>query len=326
MRQRIRSAEASVKYLKQKIAISVRKLGVEVDDSLHSGLEGIMLGNTANILDKYAEGSFHHLFWDQQIKAMSTAPKQRRWHPMLIRWCLHLKMLSSSGYDALRGVLQLPCGRTLQDYTHWVKADCGIQSDVTDQLMKEVNIDSLEEWQKYVAVVFDEMKIKEGIVYNKHECRVIGFVNFGNTNNDLLAFERSLNQDSDLPVASHMLVFLVRGVFIRLKFPYAQYPTNSLTSDVLYPLAWEVVKHLECAGFKVISLTGDKASINRTFFSMNKSKEGRPKEVLYKVKNPYSGDGRYIYFISDVPHLIKTTRNCWSNSFGHSYKRGLWVR
>ena len=51
-------------------------------------------------------------------------------------------------------------------HTAWVKADCGIQSDVTDQLMKEANI---EEWQKYVAVVFDEMKIKEGIVYNNRE-------------------------------------------------------------------------------------------------------------------------------------------------------------
>ena len=76
MKQRIRSAEASVKYLKQKIAISMQQLGVVVDDSLHSGLEGIMQGNTTNIQEKYAEGSFHRLFWDQQMKAMSTGPKQ----------------------------------------------------------------------------------------------------------------------------------------------------------------------------------------------------------------------------------------------------------
>jgi len=30
-------------------------------------------------------------------------------------------------------------------------------------------------------------------------------------------------------------------------------------------------------------------------------------------------------FISDVPHLIKTVRNAWSNSFGHSQARALWV-
>ena len=49
-------------------------------------------------------------------------------------------------------------------------AGVGVQPDVTKQLMSEVNIDSLEDWQKYVVLVFDEVKIKEGIVYNKHDC------------------------------------------------------------------------------------------------------------------------------------------------------------
>ena len=69
-------------------------------------------------------------------------------------------MLSSSAYDSLRGILQLPCGRTLQDYTHYIKAGVGIQSEVTAQLMKEAKIDGCEEYQKYVGVVFDEMKIR----------------------------------------------------------------------------------------------------------------------------------------------------------------------
>ena len=320
LKLRVRSAESTVKYLKDKINASTRKLGVDVDDSLHSGLESIMSANTSQILDNYPEGSFHRLFWDQQAKALSTAPRQRRWHPMLIRWCLHLKMLSTAAYDSLRGILQLPCGRTLQDYTRWIKADCGVQPEVTEQLLKETNLDSLEEWQKYVAVVFDEMKIKEGIVYNKHDCRIVGFVNFGNTNNELLSLVDGCSQP---PVAKHMLAFMVRGIFIRLTFPYAQYPTTDITSDLLYPLVWEVVKNLECAGFRVISLTGDKASVNQTFFQMNQS--AKKTEKVHKIRNPYSIDGSYIYFISDVPHLIKTTRNCWANSFGHSYKRAMWV-
>lgn len=32
--------------------------------------------------------------------------------------------------------------------------------------------------------------------------------------------------------------------------------------------------------------------------------------VVYKTVNRYSTD-RHIYLMSDVPHLIKTTRNCW---------------
>ena len=38
--------------------------------------------------------------------------------------------------------------------------------------MKAVKIEALQEWQKYVAVVFDEVKVKEGIVYNKQDCEI----------------------------------------------------------------------------------------------------------------------------------------------------------
>ena len=41
-----------------------------------------------------------------------------------------------------------------------------------------MNIDELEDWQKYVAIVFDEVKIKEGIVYNKHDCTIVDLGHF----------------------------------------------------------------------------------------------------------------------------------------------------
>lgn len=54
----------------------------------------------------------------------------------------------------------------------------------------------------YAAVVFDKMKIKEGIVYDKHNCQVIGFVNLGDTNNQLMAFQRELeHEQKSLPAA-----------------------------------------------------------------------------------------------------------------------------
>ena len=108
------------------------------------------------------------------------------------------------------------------------------------------------------------MKIKEGIVYSKSDSRIVGFVNFGTTNNELLSFE-------------HILMFMVRGI---LKFPYAQYATADLSADLLYPMVWEVIRSLESSRFKVVSLTADKASINRTFFRMNKSTKGHSKPFI----------------------------------------------
>jgi len=98
---------------------------------------------------------------------------------MLIRWCLHLRMLSGSAHDALSRVLALPTDRTLRDYTHFIKGGIGIQVDVTNQLRSETRIDDLEDWQKYVTLVFDEVKI------NKHDCKIVGFIDLGTINNTL---------------------------------------------------------------------------------------------------------------------------------------------
>ena len=78
--------------------------------------------------------------------------------------------------------------------------------------------------KKIVAVVFDEGKVKEGHVYDKRECIIVGYVGCGNVNNVLLALERSRNGDADHTVAKHVVIFMVRGIFIHLQFSYAQYP------------------------------------------------------------------------------------------------------
>ena len=74
----------------------------------------------------------------------------------------------------MRRVLVLPCGRILRDYTHFIQVGGGIQGEVTQQLMTAVNMDDLKDYEKHVLV---EVKIKEGLVYNKNEGRiVVGFV------------------------------------------------------------------------------------------------------------------------------------------------------
>ena len=109
----------------------------------------------------------------------------------------------------------------------------------------------------------------------------------------------------------------------KLEFPYAHFATESLSGDLLFPIVWEAVRQLECMGFKVIAITADCASLNRKFFRMHAS--DTTSGVVYKTKNPYASDDRDIYFISDPPHLMKTTRNCWSHSYAHGMTRQLWV-
>ncbi len=93
-------------------------------------------------------------------------------------------------------------------------------------------------------------------------------------------------------------------MFSNLEFPYAHFATRGITADALFPLVWEAVRHLECCGLNVIAFCSDGASPNRKFYKMHDRGNG----VVNKTTNPFQPE-REIYFISDVPHLIKTTRN-----------------
>lgn len=301
-----------------------------LDETHHDDMLSMMNKHSKVVHQKHKEGSFHRLFWDQQMQAASQRDcRQMRWHPQLIRWCLHLRLVSGGGYRSLResGIMQLPSERTLRDYTHYVPPQTGFQDGVPEQLAREAKLDELEEWQKFVCLAFDEMKIKEGLVYNKYADQLVGFVALDDVSDHLLEFERLCQSDSTLQkpeLASHMLVLLVRGIFTSLKFPLAQFPTTNVASHQLYPVVTEAVMRLEIMGLKVMSLTSDGSSPNRKFYRLMKdpSDDTTPG---YQCPNPFTNDDRRLYFIADVPHLLKTTRNCWSNSYGHSRKRALWV-
>ena len=146
---------------------------------------------------------------------------------------------------------------------------------------------------------------------------LIGFVNMGDVNTHLQAFEKSLSgeQRNRGTLASTMLVFMVRGLFSRLEYPYVQFPCHTLSSDEVFDPFWEAVSRLERLGLKVMGLCCDGLAANRRFFSLHSDK-AKP----YKVVNPYAEESRSLYFFSDPPHLIKTVRNAWANP-----KRHLWV-
>ena len=281
-----------------------------------------------SIAKSFREGSFKRLFWDQQLQAARLSDaRQMRWHPVMIRWCLNLKMLSSAAYHAMRtsDFISLPSERTLHDYTHYVQARPGFQNDIDADLKREAKLEELPGWKKYVVVMIDEMKIKESLVYDKHSSHIIGFVDIGDVGNQLNQLEEKYGADTHVhhrPIATHMLVLMVRGIFFKMEYPYAHFPTKRLTATSLSSIVWQGIERLEFLGFKVLAVTGDGASTNRKFFRMNSNPADHS---CHKTVTPYSCSGRFLYFISDPPHLLKMTHNCWSHSGSHGSKRQLWV-
>ena len=86
----------------------------------------------------------------------------------------------------------------------------------------------------------DEVHIKNDLVYDKHQGCLIGFTNLGD---NLLNFESVLSGDGQYhrPLATSVLVLMVRGLFFKLNYPYAQFACSSLKGDLLFDPVWEAI-------------------------------------------------------------------------------------
>lgn len=328
LRTRLATQNKVVQRLKEKIALIMDRNHVVLDSTLEADFKTMMNDVTDKVRQDYSEQSFKRIFWEQQLQIIRNAKNSRqiRWHPAMIKFCLHLKFISSGAYHALRsgGIVTLPSERTLRDYTNWMSSGIGFLPQVDAHLAKEANI--TEEKDRYIVLIWDEMKIKNDLIFNKHTCELVGFANIGDVNSQLDKIEQLYREGSvsaHRKVATHILLFYVRGLLSDFEYPYAHFSTTGVTADYLYPIVWEAVQHLEYCGFNVVAFCCDGASPNRKFYNMHRT-AAVSKGVVYKTENPFC-IGRAIYFICDVPHLMKTTRNCWSNSLANSGSRALWV-
>ena len=132
-----------------------------------------------------------------------------------------------------------------------------------------------------------------------------------------VSFNEGEQQSSE---PKQMLVLMVWTIF--KPFPVSQYPTENLTAVKLYPVVWETIEALELKGIKVVPITSDGHSTNCNFYNLC-VEQGLETDVPYKIWNPHRLF--LIYLFCDVPHLLNTARNCFSNSMAHTKSRHLMV-
>lgn len=108
------------------------------------------------------------------------------------------------------GVINLPSERTLLDYTHWSSPHSGLQLEFIEEFLRMFKDVPCK--HNHCTLSMDEMKIKSGLVFNKHEGRLVGFIDLGKVNHDI---ERVMSGDDDSTeeLADHVFVFMVRAVF-----------------------------------------------------------------------------------------------------------------
>ena len=309
--------------LEEKVAALLEKEGVTLDPKQEEAMKATFDVCDSRMTVAFPEGSPSKLMWEQQ-RDSALKGKQMRWHPSIIRLCIALHSQSAAAYNLMResGFMKLPHPSTLHPYSHFADASSGFSAPMLERICKDFHLDSCSEEERNVSLLFDEMKVKSGLVYSARTGKIVGFTDITEVSNEVSYFERQCKGEAEPEEASHVLVLMVRGLCSSLHVPVAYYPTKGISSSELYPCISEAIIYLEFAGFKVRSLVCDGASPNRKFFRLHGN--GTSSSPTYSMANPVD-PSRKVYFICDVPHLLKTTRNNLENSGYHNKTRNLTV-
>ena len=138
-------------------------------------------------------------------------------------------------FEELRNskVLVLPSQRRLRDYRNAIRPQAGFQEAVVEELKEQTN--SYFDVQRYVVLLFDEMRVMSNLVLDKNTGELIGFTDLGDPNLNYGLLEKADE------IATHALAFLVRGVCTELKFCLAYFATTGVTAAQVMSLFWEAV-------------------------------------------------------------------------------------
>ena len=261
-------------------------------------LENHLREHTGSMNDEFLE-----ILLSDQGKAMSSNPRQMRWHPLVIKWCLRIYIKSHRLYEDLRnsGGLKLPSGRTLSDYKNFNSTDSGWHVENLQNMKRQFDQMKPPLHAKLGALVFDEVKINEGLVFDPQNWELVGFTDLCEDEFAKANGQATTANGKD-KLATHVLQFFFRSVFFKFDYPCAFFLTKNLTSLQLNRLFWLGISMLHSFGFEVLVSCCDGASCNRSFVLMNVTNDNKS-----YCQNPFSG--MPLFFFSDPPHLIKKLRN-----------------
>jgi len=121
--------------------------------------------------------------------------------------CLLLKIKSPKAYRFLRenGVLPLPHESSLQRLVRGLPCQFGFTDFVFDTLGNLLKTKS--ERDRHGVLVFDEIKVRESLNFDKVSMKFNGFVDFGEFTDEYFQKTRKVNR-----LADHALVFMFRSL------------------------------------------------------------------------------------------------------------------
>lgn len=275
-----------------------RKLDQE-NIKIKKELEAKNLSITCNDPDDEIGRRFQKLIeWQNRIK---NKYKGNRYDAEYKVFALNLHYSSPHAYRCLQTVLKLPCKSSLNRFKTNIPSK--FDNRVLDSLT--LKIKSLPNAAKYCTICVDEMTLKRNLYYNVKTDEVIGFHN--------------VNGKISREIASNAFVIMLQGIYFKWKQPlaYALLATAKHYEEIDLWMN-DIITKLSTIGIKVKAIVSDQGSNFDKF----------AKEVKkVTVEKPYfMYDDTKIYYIFDVPHLIKCIRNnLLTSDFIHDGKKISWA-
>lgn len=224
------------------------------------------------------------------------------WSVQTIRQAFQIRYIcGAQGYEFIRSLhYPLPSYRTLCDRIQQAPFRPGIQADIIEWLQYKLQSSAVQE--RDCVLMLDEMSVKKCLEYDKGLRSFVGCVT------DTVKPAHCCDANSNLALANHALVLMVRGLTTKWKQVVAYYLTgDSVDGSVLWNLVKNVIVDLNAANVNVRAVVCDMGSCNRAMWraaGIVSCKEVITNSVKHPVRD------QLLYFLPDIPHVLKNVRNC----------------
>lgn len=180
----------------------------------------------------------------------------------------------------------LPSRRTISSWLSIIDLMPGISKDLLDRIKFKSR--TMNEQERQTVLMFDEISIKKHLSFNEKRDVIEGF-------EDLGSHGRSPR------IASHVLMFLVRGILHKWKMPIAYFLSGSATEGkILSEIIREVLTSISNAGLQVRVVVCDQG--NNNVKAINLLNVTREAPFFHHQE-------KKVFVVFDTPHLIKCVRN-----------------
>ncbi|XP_034243469.1 uncharacterized protein LOC117646547 [Thrips palmi] len=290
--------------------------GIDIDTQLSKDLKTILENNKLSQVQR--------IFLQHQIRCSKVTSKTcvvcktcMRWHPILIRFALYLISTSPVAPDTVRqsGLIRLPCGRALFDYSSIYKPVA------SNKNIAATKVKGLKEpYERFHCLIFNEITTSQNLVFSKETGELCGYAHLRKVTREMDELQKLLEDEEELklncprPVVKHMLTFMIKGTASGVKEAVASYLITNLTKEQLFLRTWELIGSLELVGVPVVALISNNNPVSNAFYQMHVPVTKNDNGIVFDTLNYCSGDGRPLYFFTDVSHLLKCIKSNFMSS------------